>query len=246
MMTGLAWAAFNVVPRIPNPFVRAGAWMLYGFTQGLVCTGLWTIAHECGHGAIFTNRTVNDIVGWVLHSFILVPYFSWKFSHQRHHRFTSHITKDPTHVPPTRTSLDGGRHLSKADLEELLEETPGYQFGRLVLQQLLGWPAYVLFNVSAGRESLQRESKGGHWLHVSHLDPTSPVFRRSEAFGVVMSDVGLGVTLCCLYWCAKAVGFSNILLLYFMPFLWINHWLGEYSTLFFFALTGAGLVTDRT
>ena len=45
--------------------------------QGAVCTGLWVIAHECGHQAFSKYQTVNDAVGIVLHSSLLVPYFSW-------------------------------------------------------------------------------------------------------------------------------------------------------------------------
>lgn len=30
----------------------------------------------------------------VLHSLLLVPYHSWRFSHSRHHKATGHMTKD--------------------------------------------------------------------------------------------------------------------------------------------------------
>lgn len=45
--------------------------------QGAVCTGIWVIAHECGHQAFSKYKLVNDGVGLVLHSCLLVPYFSW-------------------------------------------------------------------------------------------------------------------------------------------------------------------------
>lgn len=45
--------------------------------QGAVCTGLWVIAHECGHQAFSKWQLLNDSVGIVLHSCLLVPYFSW-------------------------------------------------------------------------------------------------------------------------------------------------------------------------
>ena len=35
------------------------------------------IAHECGHQAFSKWQPVNDGVGLVLHSCLLVPYFSW-------------------------------------------------------------------------------------------------------------------------------------------------------------------------
>jgi hypothetical protein len=35
----------------------------YGLLQGLVWTGLWVIAHECGHSAFSSNSIVNDTIG---------------------------------------------------------------------------------------------------------------------------------------------------------------------------------------
>ena len=45
--------------------------------QGAVATGVWVIAHECGHQAFSKWQAVNDGVGLVLHSALLVPYYSW-------------------------------------------------------------------------------------------------------------------------------------------------------------------------
>jgi len=50
---------------------------LGGGAQGAVCTGIWVIAHECGHGAFSEYPAVNDGVGLVFHSLLLVPYYSW-------------------------------------------------------------------------------------------------------------------------------------------------------------------------
>ena len=54
------------------PFMRFVLWSLYGFAAGLVATGLWVIAHECGHQAFSESKIINNTVGWVLHtSFVL-------------------------------------------------------------------------------------------------------------------------------------------------------------------------------
>lgn len=50
---------------------------IYWFWQGAFMTGIWVIAHECGHGAFSSHKTINDSVGFTLHSLLLVPYFSW-------------------------------------------------------------------------------------------------------------------------------------------------------------------------
>ena len=41
----------------------AGAWSVYAWVMGTVATGLWVIAHECGHGAFSVSKGVNDAVG---------------------------------------------------------------------------------------------------------------------------------------------------------------------------------------
>merc|ERR1719379_1593479 len=77
----------------------APLWLAYGAVAGTVWTGMWVVAHECGHGAFSDNRFIQDLVGYVLHTALLVPYFSWQHSHAVHHANTNHITKGETHVP---------------------------------------------------------------------------------------------------------------------------------------------------
>ena len=67
-------------------------WILYSILSGTTSMGLWVLAHECGHGAFSDNRKLETFVGYCLHSFLLVPYFSWQRSHAVHHAFTNHIT----------------------------------------------------------------------------------------------------------------------------------------------------------
>ncbi|KAJ1882040.1 hypothetical protein LPJ66_011214, partial [Kickxella alabastrina] len=57
--------------------LRLPAWIAYCICQGVVCTGIWVIAHECGHGGFSADIATNNITGWVLHSALLVPYYSW-------------------------------------------------------------------------------------------------------------------------------------------------------------------------
>lgn len=64
--------------------------------------GLWVIAHECGHQGFSESKTINNAVGWVLHSALGVPYHSWRISHGRHHAATGHIHRDEVFVPRTR------------------------------------------------------------------------------------------------------------------------------------------------
>ncbi|KAL2172171.1 hypothetical protein VTG60DRAFT_7015 [Thermothelomyces hinnuleus] len=222
MAAALGWAAFTYIPQLESFGWRTVAWMVYGYVQGLVCTGIWILAHEAGHGAFSVHRRLNDVVGWTLHSALLVPYFSWKFSHHRHHRFTGHMGKDMAFVPATKEDRKK-RRLADLYLDrELLEDVPAVQLLKLLAHQLAGWQMYLLFNVSAGPDSQQRKAS---WWRVSHFEPTSAVFRPSEAVYVAITDVGLALVAALLYLASTVVGWKTVFLMYGVPYFWVHHWL---------------------
>ncbi|KAL2261291.1 hypothetical protein VTK26DRAFT_4450 [Humicola hyalothermophila] len=222
MATALGWAALTYIPGIENTGLRYAAWSVYGYVQGLVLTGVWILAHEAGHGAFSVHATLNNVVGWVLHSALLVPYFSWKFSHHRHHRFTGHMEKDMAFAPPTRADREKRRLIDLYLDRELFEDVPVVQLVKLLAHQLLGFQAYLLFNVSSGVGSQQREAP---WWRVSHFEPTSAVFRPSEAVYVAITDVGLAIVAGLVYLASQAVGFKTVFALYLVPYFWVHHWL---------------------
>ena len=73
-------AAFAVVSAllIPMKLWAIPLWILYAIICGTIASGIWVLAHECGHGAMSSHRWLNDLVGYPLHTFLLVPYFSWQ------------------------------------------------------------------------------------------------------------------------------------------------------------------------
>ena len=40
------------ISNLPSHFLRVSSWGVYSFCQGLVFTGLWELAHECGQFVI--------------------------------------------------------------------------------------------------------------------------------------------------------------------------------------------------
>jgi omega-6 fatty acid desaturase (delta-12 desaturase) len=103
---------------------RIALWALYGFWAGLFATGIWVIGHECGHQSFSESKTINNTVGWILHSACViarnialveltrlffsrlgVPYHAWRITHSKHHASTGHMTQDQVFVPPTRSDL---------------------------------------------------------------------------------------------------------------------------------------------
>ncbi|KAK7749082.1 hypothetical protein SLS62_008477 [Diatrype stigma] len=224
MAVALGYAALTFIPMVENPMYRAVCWAAYGFVQGLVGVGIWILAHECGHGAFSVHRRLNDVVGWVLHSSLMVPFFSWKFSHARHHRFTGNMEKDMAFVPSTTPKMSHPHRLVLGFIDpELFEDTPIVNLVKLIAHQLGGWQMYLLFNVSAGPDSLQ--NKDAKWWRLSHFDPFSGVFRPNEAIYIAISDLGLAITAAGIWYGSKAVGWETMALLYGVPYLWVHHWL---------------------
>jgi hypothetical protein len=209
-------------------------WTLYSFVTGCFFTGLWILAHECGHDSFSPYLNVNATVGWFLHSMLLVPFFSWKFSHSRHHRYANHMEKDTVFVP-TRKPTEQAAKVEKAEptlLERVMDhtaaDTPIVSMASLVIHQLFGWPAYILLNAGAGVKSMTKSHrKETPRYKQSHLDPTSPVFTQSEMPFVALSNVGIMITFTALYFVSKSLGPLNTFLLYGLPYLWMNHWIGK-------------------
>jgi hypothetical protein len=142
-------------------------------------------------------------------------------SYRQGHRFCTgdsrqSLGKDPS--PPSRF--------------DELEDIPAVQLLRLVLHQLFGWPLYLLFNATAGNNSLPRT--GNHsdlpryacnMFRQSHFGPFSAVFRPSEAAYVLLSDIGVGLMLAALYYSWLTIGSLNLMLIYGQPYFWVHHWL---------------------
>jgi omega-6 fatty acid desaturase (delta-12 desaturase) len=73
--------------------VDAGYWI--GLLLAVPAAGflvrLFLIQHDCGHGAFFSRRLVNDWVGRVLGVLTLTPYDYWRHSHALHHATSGNL-----------------------------------------------------------------------------------------------------------------------------------------------------------
>ncbi len=54
---------------------------------------LFLIQHDCGHGAFFRRRPVNDWIGRVLGVLTLTPYDVWRRTHALHHASTGNLDR---------------------------------------------------------------------------------------------------------------------------------------------------------
>lgn len=214
------------IDAIPYQSVRVVAWTLYMFAQGCVGTGIWILGHECGHGGFSKYDRINDFLGWLTHSSLLVPYFSWKITHARHHRYTGHITKDAVFVPETEDDLKSQNASRFNKLLDMAEETSIVTILRLLQHQLMGWQLYLMFNLTAGKKSLPNGEELESRRDMSHFGLSSKLFLPSQKILVAISDLGLLLTLGALWLAAQHLGYQKVALLYFGPYLWVHHWLG--------------------
>ena len=223
------WTPANV----PSSSIRAIGWAFYTFIQGCFGTGLWVMAHECGHQSFSPSKTLNDTVGFICHSALLVPYFSWKISHGKHHKATGHLDRDMVFVPKTREQFASKIGRAAHELAELAEETPIVTAGSLIGQQLLGWIMYLSINVTGhNSHTRQKEGRGqgkqnGWGGNVNHFDPSSPLYEAKDSKLIIASDLGLAVIAGALISIGKSFGWANLAVWYFLPYLWVNHWLGK-------------------
>jgi fatty acid desaturase len=160
------WIDGLVLPGLVSRVVIKGAlWLAFAAVQGTILTGVWVVAHEAGHGSFSTSDTINNVAGMILHSFLLVPFFSWKFTHAAHHGATNHLRKDQVFVPPNREEAESMRGML-----EVIEDAPLWNLLLAARMFLLGWPAYLLLNTS-GQQSQ---------APASHFRPASPIFSKDQ------------------------------------------------------------------
>ncbi|KAJ7019345.1 fatty acid desaturase-domain-containing protein [Mycena alexandri] len=190
-------------------------WLTYWWFQGLAFTGLWVIGHECGHGAFSANRRLCDFIGFITHTALLTPYFSWRFVHHRHHSNHASVENDEVYVPHTRTELRLPADAEGHDLEEHFGDTPLYTIFSLLRQQVIAFPAYLIFNVS-GQKRYPRWS--------NHFNPNAIMFTKGQGNAVIMSNLGLIGMGVLLYTFCSRFGTGPVMKLYGVPWLLVTHW----------------------
>jgi len=192
-------------PRV-GPLIRHVLWMVYWAMQGCIMTGLWVIGHECGHGGFSPSEKVNDVVGLIVHSYLLVPYFAWKTSHRRHHSNTNNLGRDEVFVPPVENTSSPNYGVNQQADEDhhhnpitAIIESLTRSF-HIVIMLTLGWPLYLSLNATS-------HDYGKRTIPPNHFLPTSPIFttprQRRE---VAISDVTLLFVLFGMYKAAVLLG----------------------------------------
>ena len=80
-----AWFAYSL-----------GAWwltLLLALPAGGFLVRLFMIQHDCGHGAFFPHKTVNDWIGRVIGVLTMTPYDFWRRTHAVHHATAGNLDR---------------------------------------------------------------------------------------------------------------------------------------------------------
>ncbi|KAI3461663.1 hypothetical protein Pfo_018326 [Paulownia fortunei] len=173
-------------------------WPVYWFAQGTMFWALFVLGHDCGHGSFSDNPTLNNVVGHILHSSILVPYHGWRISHRTHHQNHGHVENDESWVP----------------LPEKLYKKLGYstKFLRYKIPfPIFAYPLYLWYR-SPGKSG-------------SHFDPYSQLFRPNERKLVMTSTICWAAMLAFLFSLSIIIGPLLLLNLYLIPYLIFVMWL---------------------
>ena len=206
----------NVVPRLL-------LFSLHSLAAGTVWVGFWCAAHTCGHNAMFRSKRYNTLIGFILHSLLLVPYFSWQYTHGPlgHHKYLNHTIKGETHVPATHK---GALMLLKT---RRLMGDDAFVILKIAYYWLLGWPAYLLLNVSGGRvQADNRNARFSKGAHRDHFHIGSEVLSNQLGYKVWLSTLGCVGTLLLVL-----TVFQDPIFWYFGPYIVCNAFLTTYTYL---------------
>lgn len=217
----------------PDSLWTLPIWTAYSAVTGTVAMGLWVLAHECGHAAFSKNKQLQDAVGYIIHSIMLVPYYSWQRSHAVHHQYTNHMELGETHVPEPVSVEDDGSLAGRAALVNALGKEDGLKAWGVIqgfLHLIVGWPAYLLIGATGG----PARGMTNHY----YADPlTTPDQPKKELFPgnwkekVYKSDIGIAAVLGIVAAWTACNGVGQMMALYGGPLIVVNAWLVAYTWL---------------
>lgn len=111
-----AWVSLAVVAfdagllALAAILLRAGGAAAFLASQvllAIVFFNSFSLLHECGHGTASRWPWLNTIIGHLASVFAFIPYFPWKYIHQKHHLWTANLEQDPV-LKSLRTFRDRG------------------------------------------------------------------------------------------------------------------------------------------
>ncbi|XP_065175832.1 uncharacterized protein LOC135805677 [Sycon ciliatum] len=194
-------------------------WIVYAVVNGTFGFGIWVLAHECGHGAFSKSNFLNDLLGYPLHTFLLVPYFSWQYSHSVHHARTNHLTEGESFVP----TVFGTRGEQWKNKWRRVVGDDVFSLFHNFYFVLFGWPQYLLTGVSGG------PGRG----RTNHFVPgeSNKLFPKNWWPKIWASTAGILFVVGSVLYLSEQYGYGRMAGLFWAPHLVTNAWLVVYTYL---------------
>ncbi len=167
-------------------------WPIYWFFQGTMFASIFVIGHEGGHGNIAKTPWVNHFFGYLCHSFLLIPYHSWRITHRNHHLNAGHIDHEEAWHPLTKTEFQ--------NLSTFVKIARFHLF-------LFDMIPYLIFR------STRAEKQG------SHYHPDSPIFEQEDRPLIVRSVICCALALGILISSGFLFGWGLVAKLYLVPYI---------------------------
>jgi len=181
-------------------------WPMYWYGQGALMTGVWVLAHECGHESFSDSDYVNNTVGTICHSLLLVPYHSWRITHRRHHGNTGSCADDEVFAPATRSDW----------ANEMLRETPLANVWGIIVMLTVGWmPGYLVFNATGPAKYRGKNA--------NHFSPSAEFFENKERHLIVQTDIAFFSVVALLAHCIYTYSFQTVAYYYLIPWVITNY-----------------------
>ena len=184
---------------IPQEWTFAPLWIAYAAINGTVATGLWVVAHECGHHAFTRRKRVETAVGFLLHSALLVPYFTCTKS------CVGITRRQPPHGRRNPCATDHSQRNGRtwARLQHLMGRALGLPI--IACNLLLGWFVYAAVG---GLSTSERGYTSHLWPLATRLSPgrwkaissTAGLPLHGCSFGMVGKTGWLGDSGVALWW----------------------------------------------
>jgi len=193
-----------------NPLV----WPLYWLAQGTMFWALFVVGHDCGHASFSNNKALNNVMGHITHSSIMVPYHGWRISHRTHHGNHGHVENDESWYPTTQANYEDLR-----DATDVLGRVGNWvRFS--MLGNLLAYPLYLM-NRSPGR------LQGTHydWGFTQEKHGPDALFKESEGGMIKTSTACLGAMVALLAGVGAKFGLGYLFNSYIMPYVVFVMWL---------------------
>jgi omega-6 fatty acid desaturase (delta-12 desaturase) len=169
---------------------------------GVVMTGLFVVAHDAGHRSFSSSLFINNIVGEICSALLIWPFHVWRLSHDTHHRYTHHISKEIAWRPFSKAKVDRLSALSR--LIYLWTRTWGYFVGSIF---------FAVYFVRDGLRGLRSRHFGRQDLSLIYF---------SVAFTGIVTALMLLAT-----W--KAGGWYGIVFLFIIPQFTFQFWMSTFT-----------------